>query len=172
MLFTGTANYLHLCQEDLYTPRLWIWPPSSDHFMHLSLSPMIVDAKLFNNKCPFCAQCDLLQARMPQGKGHSTIWCVSFSSTLCSLPCKHTHIHICTYIQVVLSVLSAHVIVIFSSASNFRVLSLKPKENRDADTGGTMGKWIKGTENWVSLAFLYSFLTCPLSWSFVYYIII
>lgn len=117
--------HLHLCQEDLYTPRLWIWPPSSDHFLHLSLSPMIVDAKLFNNKCPFCAQCDLLQVRMPQGKGHSTIWCVSFSSTLCSLPCKHTHNHICTYIQVVLSVLSARVvIVIFSSASNFLLFQI------------------------------------------------
>lgn len=95
-----------------FTPRLWIWPPSSDHFLHLSLSPMIVDAKLFNNKCPFCGQCDLLRVRMPQGKVHSTIWRVSFSSTLCSLPCKHTHIHICTYIQVVLNVLSARVVIV------------------------------------------------------------
>lgn len=86
---------------------------SSDHFLHLSLSPMIVDAELFNNKCPFCAQCDLLWVRMPQGKVHSTIWRVSFSSTLCSLPCKHTHIHICTSIQVVLSVLGARVVIVF-----------------------------------------------------------
>lgn len=182
MLCTGTANYLHLCQEDLYTPRLWIWPPSSDHFLHLSLSPMIVDAKLFNNKCPFCAQCDLLRVRMPQGKVHSTIWRVSFSSTLCSLPCKHTHIHICTYIQVVLNVLSARVVSYFFHLpliscffnSPCFVTENKRKQRRclNTDTGGTRGKWIKGTENWVSLAFLYSFLTCPLSGTFAYYAII